>query len=165
VQENVDSRITVLNGDIAANAHNVRGGISARAYKNGVWGFASTPELSDTAINHILEQAVTNARFLAEKSGQKKTAALPAALPSGTGSAEKNLATKKTRFDRKELIGFVKTIDDYCIKHYPWLASRMIAISCLDMEKTLFTDEGNASGSRAYSLIPRAHIYVSLTKI
>ncbi|MDR0314162.1 MAG: TldD/PmbA family protein [Treponema sp.] len=156
-QENVQNVIAMLNGDVTANARSAQGGISARAYKDGVWGFASTPETSDAAINHILEQSVMNARFLASKSGQN----LDKALPSRPGSADKDFATKKTRFDQKSLIEFVKTLDEYCVKTYPWLASRLIQIASLDMEKTLFT----ADKSQAYSLTPRALIYVSMTKI
>jgi TldD protein len=156
-QENTQAGITMLNGNLISNSRSVQSGISARAYKNGVWGFASTPETSDTAINHIMEQAVMNARFLAVKSGQN----LNGALPSRPDAADKDLATKKARFDQKELIEFIKTIDAYCIKKHPWLASRTVRLSCLDMEKTLFT----ADGSRAYSLIPRTILYVTMTKI
>jgi TldD protein len=83
------------------------------------------------------------------------------ALPSRPGSADKDFTTKKPRVGQKELIEFAKALDEYCIKTYPWLASRLINIAPLDMEKTLFT----ADGTQAYSLIPRANIYVSLTKI
>jgi TldD protein len=156
-QENTQTGIAMLNGNLINNAHSAQSGISARAYKNGLWGFASTPETSVEAINHILEQAVINARFLAEKSGQN----LNGALPSRPDLANKNLATQKTRLDQKELIEFTKAIDAYCIRQYPWLASRSVSLSCLDMEKTLFT----ADGTQAYSLIPRTVLYVSMTKL
>jgi TldD protein len=156
-QENANCIIGILNGNITANARSAQSGISARAYKDGVWGFASTPETSDAAIKHILEQAVMNARFLASKSGQN----VVQALPSRPGAVDKDFTTKKTRLGQKELIEFAKALDEYCVKRYPWLASRVINISCLDMEKTLFSSDG----ANAYSLIPRSNIIVSMTKV
>jgi TldD protein len=156
-QENTQARITMLNGNLVNNARSAQSGVSARAYKNGVWGFASTPETSDAAINHILDQAVMNARFLAAKSGQN----LNETLPSKPDAANKDIKKKKNRLDQKELIEFIKTIDAYCIKQYPWLSSRSVGLSCLDMEKTLFTTDG----SQAYSLIPRTILYVFMTKL
>ena len=155
-QENTGTIIVMLNGDIVNNSRTVHNGVSARAYKNGVWGFASTPLDSPDAIRHIHEQAVLNARFLASKSGQ----ASDAALPSRPGSADNNMGTAQARLDRRGMIDFVKTLDDYCIKQYPWLSSRSIRLSCLDMEKTLVTSDGTS----AYSLIPRSLLYVSMTK-
>ncbi|MCL2043280.1 MAG: TldD/PmbA family protein [Treponema sp.] len=155
-QENTSTGISILNGNIVNNSRNVQNGVSARVFKNGVWGFASTPETSPDAISKITERAVTNARFLASKSPQDSNAT----LPSRSGSADNNLATVKPRLDRKELIEFIKAIDNYCITQFPWLASRAIGLQCLDMEKTLCTSDGTS----AYSLTPRTILYVTMTK-
>ena len=156
-QENTSTGINMLNGNIVNNSRNAHNGVSARVFKNGVWGFASTPETSPNAINHITDRAVSNARFLASKSPQD----INTALPSRPASADNNLATIKPRLDRKGLIDFIKAIDDYCITRFPALASRSIGLQCLDMEKTLFTSYGTS----AYSLIPRTILYVSMTKM
>ena len=156
VQENSDVLVSLLNGNVTSNKRETQSGISARSYKDGVWGFASTPETSDSMIHRIIEQAVKNARFLAEKSGP----GVNPVLPSRPASLDKNLSTKKNRFTQKELIDFVKTLDGYCINQYPAFSSRSIMLQCLDMEKTLFTSDGTS----AYSLIPRSIIYVSMTK-
>jgi TldD protein len=154
-QENRNIAISMLNGNLTANKKGEQSGISVRAYKDGVWGFASTPESSDAAIEHILEQAVQNARFLASKSKEE----LNPVLPSRPGKSDNNLATKKNRFQQKELIDFVKSLDEYCVSKYPFLSSRAVSLQCLDMEKTLYTSDG----ALAYSLIPRTIIYISMT--
>jgi len=154
-QENSNIRITMLNGSIVGNMRASQSGISARAFKNGVWGFASTPESTDAAIKQIIELAGSNARFLASKEGQGSIT-----LPSRPCTIDKNLGTIKTRLGQKDLLDFVSALDEYCIKQYPWLASRSISLQCLDMEKTLLT----ADGALSYSLTPRTILYVSLTK-
>jgi TldD protein len=154
VQENRSSRISVLNGDVVGNAASSQAGVSARAYKNGVWGFASSPEGSDEALRACVERASANARFLASVEGRDAKA-----LPSRPGKGEHDLSTAKARVSRKELIDFARALDAYCQQRFPGLLSRSVSLSALDMEKTLLSSDGSAS----YSLIPRALVAISLT--
>lgn len=157
VQRNESSRISLLNGDVVGNSAGTQEGVSARAFKDGVWGFASSPELDDASIASAARRATENARFLAARESSKALTRGP--LPSRPGHAERGLGTGKPRRSRKELIEFLRTLDSWCAAHYPGLSSRSVSLSCLDMEKTTAT----ADGSISYSLIPRTILAVSLT--
>jgi TldD protein len=157
VQENRTLRISLLNGDVVGNARGAQSGASARAFKNGVWGFASSPELDDGAIQAAVDRAVANARFLGAR--ESAGAIAKGGLPSRPGRTDKNLGTDKPRKSQKELIEFIRAVDGYCQTRYPGLSSRSVSLSCLDMEKTLLT----ADGAEAYSMVPRSILMVSLT--
>lgn len=153
-QENRSSRISVLNGDVVGNASGSQSGISARSYKDGVWGFASSPESGDEAVAALVAKAGANVRFLASVEGRGS-----GVLPRRPGKSDHDLGSKKPRRGRKELIDFARDVDAYCVKRFPGLLSRSVGLSTLDMEKALVTSDGG----EAYSLIPRALVAVSLT--
>lgn len=157
VQENRSMRISLLNGDVVGNSRGAQAGVSSRAFKDGVWGFASSPELDDRSIRAAITRAVANARFLGAK--ESAGALTKGPLPSRPGHAVMDLGTKKPRKTQKELIEFIRAIDAYCLKYYPGLSSRSVSLSTLDMEKTLLT----ADGAESWSLIPRSILAVSLT--
>ncbi|MBU0936488.1 MAG: TldD/PmbA family protein [Spirochaetes bacterium] len=154
VQEYRSITAGTLNGDVIANNRSASGGMSARVYKDGLWGFASTPESSDAAIRAAILQATENARFLGSKAGRKT-----APLPCRPGIGERSLATSKPRLDQKAYIDFVRTIDAYLATQYPFMKSRMVQASTADYEKTLLSSDG----AESYSLIPRSLVYASLT--
>ena len=54
MQENRNNRISMVNGDIMGNSVSSSSGVSSRVYKEGNWGFASNPELSDSAIEYVV---------------------------------------------------------------------------------------------------------------
>lgn len=154
VQENRSSGVSILNGDVVRNAKSAQAGLSARVYKDGLWGFASTPEITDAAFSQCLKLATENARFLGQKAGKPKPP-----LPARAGSASHDLGTAKARLGQKEYIGFCRELDAYIAERYPWLKSRALSLSILDMEKSLIT----ADGSLAHSMTPRSILYLSLT--
>ena len=154
VQENRSATISMVNGSVVQNQRSVTGGVSARSFTNGVWGFASLPEVSDAAIARVIDLAGTNVRFLAGKERRGSVT-----LPSRPGVGSVSLATSRPRAGQKWLMDFVRTIDDWIAGHCPGLSSRRLQLANLDMEKTLVT----ADGADAYSLTPRAILYVSLT--
>jgi TldD protein len=158
VQENRTMRISILNGDVVGNSRGVQSGVSARSFKDGVWGFASSPESDDASIAAVVERAAGNARFLASKR-VPSDALTKGPLPSRPGRGDRNLGTSKSRRSQKELIEFARAVDAYCIQHYPGLSSRSVSLSCLDMGKTLVTSDG----AEAFSLVPRTILAVSLT--
>ncbi|MFH2114876.1 MAG: TldD/PmbA family protein [Spirochaetota bacterium] len=154
VQENRSLRVSLLNGDVVGNARGAQGGASARAYKDGVWGFASSPELDDKAIAACVLRATDNARFLASEEGSRKPA-----LPSRPGKTSQDFSTARSRLSQKELIDFVRNLDAWCTNKFPSLSSRSVSLSTLDMEKTLLSSDG----AEAFSMTPRTILAVSLT--
>ena len=154
VQENRNVVITFVNGNLVANRKTVTNGVSARVYKQGVWGFASHPDLSAKTIQKVIKSATANARFLDAREQRQAER-----LPHVSASAENDFATTKTRISPKELIEFGQALDSYIAKRYPELSSRTVVINLLDMEKSLLTSDASA----AYSMIPRALLYVELS--
>lgn len=153
-QENRITQIMFVKGNNVANVRSVTSGVSARAYKNGSWGFASSPELTPEAVSLVLQVATENALFLDAKEQKGKTP-----LPIQTISSVNDFSTRKPRFSQKELLDFVRQIDAEIARRYPNLASRTVALNCLDMEKTLVTSDG----SHSHSLIPRSNLSVILS--
>jgi TldD protein len=153
MQENESSQIVFVNGDLMGNSKNTRSGISARVYKNGVWGFASHPDLTEQAAKEIVQSATDNALFL----DSREKRGLPP-LPTTLCSIEKAFFTTKPRHNQMELITFAKDIDAY-IEKLPGLISRTVVIRSLDMEKAII----NSVGTKAYTMIPRTNIVVKLS--
>ncbi len=154
VQENTSLQISLLNGDVVNNARSVQAGASARVHKDGVWGFASSPELSPAGLRSCVQLATENARFLASRES-----GIDRLLPTRPGTTSTDFSTRKNRLGQKGLIGFMRDLDAYIVRKYPAVMSRSFTLSCLDMEKTTLTSDG----AEAYSLIPRSLIYASLT--
>ncbi len=145
-QENRNVTIAFVKGNNTANARSAVSGVSARVYKGGSWGLSSNPELSDDAIKSVIDSATRNAVFLDERERKGKPP-----LPSAPGISENDFSTKKPRLSQRELVEYIKEIDDHI--------SRQVALSCLEMEKTLETSDG----SSAHSMVPRTTIVVVLT--
>jgi len=155
IQENVMVRIVIVNGNITVNTHKAESGVSARVFKNGAWGFASMPETGDDKVTFTLKKASDNSTILSQKLKSKRYS-----LPETKIESENTFFTKKVKASHQNKINLMKEIDSYIIKKYKDLTGRTIALSTLDMEKSLLTScEG-----KSYSMIPRAGIYVMLNK-
>jgi len=154
VQENRSVQIVFVKGSNTANSRSVAGGVSARVYGNGSWGFSSSPEINDDSIKSVIKAATDNARFLdsREKKGKKP-------LPTTNAVSRNDFSTKKPRLGQKQLAEFIREIDNHIVTKYPGLSSRTVRLSCLEMEKTLITSDG----SHSYSMVPRSSIRISLS--
>ncbi|MCF7794391.1 MAG: TldD/PmbA family protein [Candidatus Cloacimonetes bacterium] len=156
IQENRNTRISLVKGDVMSNNRSSEGGVSARVYKDGSWGFASDPVISDEIVKKVINTATDNAVFLSSKQQDKKSE-----LISRKASLSKDFTTTKPKKSQKEMIEFLKEIDDHIIEKYPDLTSRAITLAALDMEKTLITSDESYS----YSMIPRCLVYLVLTLV
>ena len=63
-QVNSSAKVRISSGNLVANTRVTAGGVSARVYKNGVYGFSSMGEYSDESIKNVLSAAKDNALFL-----------------------------------------------------------------------------------------------------
>lgn len=154
VQENRSVGIAVVNGDVMGNNRSSSSGVSARTYSNGVWGFASDPEIKDENIRKVIAFATRNAKFLGsrENRGGKP-------LPVTLGNGSRDFSTVKPRKSQKDLIDFVREIDSRILQEFKEISSRTVALQLLDMEKSLLTSDG----SSAYSMTPRSIMYISMS--
>ena len=130
MQENHSLTISLVDGDIMGNDQSTNGGVSARVFKNGCWGFASHPDLSSDSAKKVILSATENAVFLDTRLGNEAVE-----LPSAPSDIEKSFGTNKTRKNQKEIIDFMKEIDRYIQETCPKLASRTVAVRCMDMAK------------------------------
>jgi len=154
VQENRNNRMVLVNGDLRSNVNSAAGGISVRVFKNGSWGFASSPHVTAEGIKSVIKASTGNATFMSSRNQDSSEIS----LPSTVANYEMNLATKAPKNSNKHWMDFLKTIDDYIVKNYTQVSSRTIALSGLDMEKSLLT----STGSESYSMTPRAILYLEL---
>ena len=152
-QRNASQRIVLLNGNIVTNAKTSEQGVSARVFKDGVWGFASRPELAADETVATIDEATRNARFLARHGATKR-----ARLPQGRTKQSSDFATTKPRRSQKDLIEFLTALDRHIARTYPKLRSRTVMVNDLDMEKRLFTSDA----SDGYSNTTRSLIAIKL---
>ena len=155
IQENRNNHISMVNGDVMGNSVSSSSGVSSRVYKDGNWGFSSSPDLSDLAVEYVVKNASDNVLFM----NKRKKEQCGFILPDISGHYEIDLSTQQTRNDQKQWIDFLRNIDDYIANKYSFLSSRTVVLSGLDMEKSLLT----SAGSTSYSMTPRGIMYISLT--
>jgi TldD protein len=153
-QVNKTKRVTLLKGNMTSNAQSSIGGVSARVYRGGTFGFASGAEYTDDSIKNVLKAATENAVFM-DTNVSKGKPPLPS-VPSG--KYELNL---KPREDvaQSVLIDYAKELDNIITKKYSKLTSRIIVAESLNIEKLLVVSDGADS----HFIQPRSTVYVIMT--
>ena len=69
LQQNTNTRIGLLNGDVTTNARSVDSGVSARVFQDGIWGFASRADVNPNAIEGVVVDATKNAACETHRTG------------------------------------------------------------------------------------------------
>ena len=153
-QVNTTRNVTLVAGNMASNSQTSEGGVSARVYKGGTFGFASGAEYSHEAIKSVLTAATNNALFM-DKRVNKGSAPLP-----GVTSGRVDLKTIPGEpVSQSLIIDFAKALDDLLIGRYKNLSSRTVSARCLGMEKLLVVSDGMDS----HFFQPRSLVYVMVT--
>ena len=158
IQENTNISLSMLNGDVQQNSKATTSGSSARVFKNGVWGFASTPQITDEDIEDIVKDATNNALFMDEK--QKKSIQkdkIPK-LPKASTSSENDFSSKKKKATQKQLLDFLAELDEYIDTNFKELTSRTLYLGSLDVRKSLYTSDD----AYFFSMVPRTILYINL---
>lgn len=152
-QVNKSRGVTIISGNLTGNTSSEVSGVSARVYKNGVYGFSSMAECSNEAAKAVLKAATENAVFMDSRvnKGTKMFPAIP------DGYVEKYTSTETP--EQKRYIDYVREVDDYIAKKYPDLKGRRVAVRADSMEKMLATSDGKDG----YTSIPRSYVYVIMT--
>ena len=153
MQTNTTASVSLFCGNPVGNGQTKKSGVSARVFKNGVWGFSSAADLTDEAAKNVLKAAGDNAVFL-----DSRTKNPPILLPHGLeGHYETDLTV--TPVSQQVYTEFCREIDSYILKKYPDLASRSVSARYDCMEKQFITSDGYS----AHTLMPRSYIYVQLS--
>lgn len=152
-QINHDCGISIVSGNLVGNSRVTSSGVSARVYKNGVYGFSSIGEYDDESIKAVIKAAQNNALFLDRRVNKNK--------PSLYDSPLINHTDTRVVIDvpQKVLLDFARELDDYILSKYPDLSSRSVIIACDSSEKLLHV----STGSSSYSVSPRSCIYVAMS--
>ncbi len=150
LHNNYASQLMMRKGSLIHNIQSKRGGVSARCYLGGAFGFASIPSDSDRAVQKVIASAAANAALAPGKGGAAHTP-LPTTPP---GSGSYDYRTRKTHLTATQRTDVLRAIDAYVAKQYPGLVNADINLATLAMEKALVTTEGAAT----YSYVPRANL-------
>ena len=63
-QVNTRRSVSLIAGNLVSNVRSESGGVCARAYQHGVWGFSSTADYDEDAVKKVIRAAQDNAVFL-----------------------------------------------------------------------------------------------------
>ncbi|MCL2722338.1 MAG: TldD/PmbA family protein [Treponema sp.] len=153
-QINTTRQVSFLAGNMVGNAQSSQGGVSARVYKGGTYGFASGAEYSNESVKNVLAAATDNALFMDKHVNKKK-----ASLPNVKGGKFELNKSAQNDIPQSILIDYAKALDNMIAEKYKKLISRTVIINCLDIEKLLTVSDG--ADSHWYQ--PRSMIYVFMT--
>ena len=153
-QVNKTRQVTLLAGNMVTNTQMAEGGVSARVYKGGTYGFASGAEYSTESVKNILSAATTNAEFM-DKNVNKGMPPLPSVASGNVGLKRK----PGDDLPQSVLIDFASEIDNMVTKKYKKLSSRTVVANCLGIEKLLVVSDGADS----HFFQPRSMLYVFMT--
>ncbi|MEP7057532.1 MAG: TldD/PmbA family protein, partial [Caldimonas sp.] len=147
------SRLLMIDGNLAVNARSAEGGVSARVYDAGYWGFASAPHADAGATDRVRDKARQNARTMA-RFGAKTSLD----LPGGSYRGEHAFAGRAA-LTPKECIERLAELHAWCAARYPALKSTQFMLQDEHHSKRLAT----SAGSDALNSIQRAVCYVTFT--
>lgn len=152
-QINNNYGISIVSGNLVENSRVTTSGVSARVYKNGVYGFSSVGEYNDESVKAVIKAAEENALFLDRRVNKNR--------PPLYNSPITNYEDKTSIVDvpQKVILDFARELDEYIKNKYTDLSSRSVIIACDSNEKLLYV----TTGSSSYSVSPRSCIYVSMT--
>lgn len=152
-QVNTDYSVSLVSGNLVGNSRVSSSGVSARVYKNGVYGFASMGDYNDESVKNVIRSAEQNALFLDRRINKGKPPLWQ------TPTADFDETKPFIEVPQKVLIDYAKELDSYIAQKYPRLASRSVVVRFNCMEKLLHV----STGSFAHTVSPRSCIYVFMT--
>lgn len=153
-QVNSTKQVSLMAGNMVTNSQSSVSGVSARVYKGGTFGFASSAEYSDNGVKDVLEAATGNAVFMDSRVNR----GMPP-LPQTEGGSFALETKPGADIPQSALIDFTKTLDGIITEKYKNLSSRMVIANCLDIEKLLVV----SGGADSHSYQPRSLVYVFMT--
>lgn len=152
-QQNKTRSVAIVSGNLTGNSRSETEGVSARVYKNGVYGFSSMAEVSEEAARNVLRAATENAVFLDSRINKNK-----GALPI-IEKKEIFCPTSGIDVEQKMYIDFARELDSYVEAKCKNLTGRGIFVRADSMDKYIEVSDG-CSG---HSYIPRSYIYLRMT--
>jgi TldD protein len=147
------TRMLMVDGNLTVNLRTVQQGLSARAYLDGYWGFASAPLVAGAAERaRVRKQALDNARAMA-RFGARCALALPETRHVGRHAYIGREPLSPTECNQR-----LAELHAYCKQHYPGLRSTRFLIGDEHHAKQLRT----AAGGDSLASIQRAACMLTL---
>jgi len=146
------TRMSMVDGNLTGNLRSVQAGVSARAYRDGYWGFASAPADGAGVQAQVQRLAAENAQAMAVF-GARPALALP-----GDHYQGEQRRHGRAPMTPAQCADRMAEIHAWCMTRYPGLKSTRVMITDEHHTKVLRTD----GGGQSVALIQRAAIYVVL---
>jgi TldD protein len=146
------SRLVMVDGNLIGNLRSVSAGVSARAYADGYWGFASAPADGAGVAARVQREALANARAMAGF-GPREALSLPGAHHVG-----EQRRAGRAPLAAAEVTARMAELHAWCMARYPGLESTRVLATDEDHVKQLHTE----GGARTLARIQRATVYVTM---
>jgi len=147
------SRMLMIDGNLAVNSRTAEGGLSARVYRDGYWGFAAAP--GSAKLDALTDKALRNAQAMA-RFGAKQTLT----LPGGTHRGEQ-ASRGRPPLTQQQCMDRLAALHAWCAQRYPGLQSTRFLLADEQHTKAVTTRAGSDTTNR----IQRAQCYVTFVAI
>ncbi|NLL91180.1 MAG: TldD/PmbA family protein [Ruminococcaceae bacterium] len=152
-QVNRKRRVSMIKGEIVTNMREDITGVGCRVYKDGLYGFASSPSLDNESIKRVLKKASENAAFMSSRIKKDR----PAIADARVGGYATDYVRNDT--EQKYYIEVLRELDDYISKNCTGLINRSLVAYEDSMEKMLVVSQG----TDGHTIVPRSYIYIFMT--
>jgi TldD protein len=142
------TRMAMFDGNLTANLRSVQAGVSARAYRDGYWGFASATDDMPLVQRQALENAAAMRGF-----GERASLQLPGSFYRGEQREYGRAALSPAECSQR-----MAELHAHCVARYPAVRSTRVMLTDEHHQKRLLTEGGGESLAR----IQRAAVYVVL---
>lgn len=153
MQEMLRCRVRLQDGKITQDEFSESSGVSARVYKNGLFGFSSSAGRTDDDIKSVLNASLHNALLL----NDHVKPALKSLPPIESGSYDTDYPIRE--IGRGYIRDLAREVDEYIGRHCHGTSSRQVWVTTESIEKRSVT----SNGFDCHTLMLRSHVTVMMT--
>jgi TldD protein len=146
-------RKVMIDGNLTANSETSEGGISARVFNKGYWGFASIPAMDQASSDKVTKKALDNANAMGRFGERQKLD-----LPDGAHVGEHGY-NGRPPLSQKESVELMEGINSLCKQRFPKLKSTSVMLQEESHQKKIKT----SNGGDGLNAINRAACYIVMT--
>jgi len=145
-------RMMMVDGNLTTNARTTESGVSARALRDGYWGFAAAPVADAATLQRVENKAMSNADAMS-RFGKRNALSLPSATHIGEQVFE-----GRSPWTPKQCNELLSELHEWCKSTFPQLRSTRFILHDEKHIKHL----KNSLGSDVISRIDRAAVYMMM---
>lgn len=148
-------RKVMIDGNLTSNTETSEGGVSARVFNKGYWGFASIPAMDQGSAQKVTAKAVENVHAMS-RFGERKQLELP--TDSYQGQHGYN---GRPPMSQQESVELMEAVNAYCKKQFSDVKTTRVMLNEEAHEKRYKTN----TGSDGLNSIHRAACYLVMTGV